>query len=101
MGPPKTPHTPLRGMGFWGVTRSVPLPLPAIFWSKTPDQQCPTLAPTVPTWAIAMQDEETVGNSSHLCRVKGDKLRDVAEVKGEQRGWKVVGEGLGNGMNLH
>ena len=32
--------------------------------------------------------------------MKGDELKDVTEVKGERRGWKEVGEGLGNGMSL-
>ena len=50
--------------------------------------------------AIVTQDEETVGKSSHLCRVKGDELRDVAEAKQERRGWEEIGEGIGNGMSL-
>ena len=36
--PSKTPDTPLRGTGFWEVSRSVPLPLPAVPLGKTPDQ---------------------------------------------------------------
>ena len=34
--PSKTPDIPLRGTGFWGVSRSVPLPLPAVPSGKTP-----------------------------------------------------------------